>query len=98
MAGLVDSIKNDVKKAGTNKSKFIYFREGQKQRVRFLVDMDDGMEVKFLVRNCSEEIVRIAKMMVYVLVVSMCGLFTITRPRKYSCLCSRSITVALFRH
>lgn len=47
MAGLVDSIKNDVKKAGTNKSKFIYFREGQKQRVRFLVDMDDGMEVKF---------------------------------------------------
>ena len=31
MAGLVDSIKNDVKKAGTNKSKFIYFREGQKQ-------------------------------------------------------------------
>lgn len=47
MAGLVDSIKNDVKRAGTNKSKFIYFREGQKQRVRFLVDMDDGMEIKF---------------------------------------------------
>lgn len=47
MAGLVNSIKNDVKKAGTNKGKFIYFREGQKQRVRFLVDMDDGMEVKF---------------------------------------------------
>ena len=47
MAGLVDSIKNDVKRAVTNKSKFIYFREGQKQRVRFLVDMDDGMEIKF---------------------------------------------------
>lgn len=47
MAGLVDSIKNDVKKAGTNKGKFMYFREGQKQRVRFLVDMDDGMEVSF---------------------------------------------------
>ena len=47
MAGLVASIKNDVKKAGANKGKFIYFREGQKQRVRFLVDMDDGMEVKF---------------------------------------------------
>lgn len=47
MAGLVDSIKSDVKKAGTNKGKFIYFREGQKQRVRFLVDMDDGMEIKF---------------------------------------------------
>lgn len=45
--GLVDKIKQDVKKSGQNKSKFIYFREGQKQRVRFLTDMDDGMEVKF---------------------------------------------------
>lgn len=45
--GLVDKIKNDVKRAGTNKSKFIYFREGVKQRVRFLTDMDDGMEVTF---------------------------------------------------
>lgn len=47
MAGLVNSIKNDVKKAGTNKSKFIYFRPDTKQRVRFLQDMDDGMEVVF---------------------------------------------------
>ena len=47
MAGLIDKINTDVKKAGTNKSKFIYFREGVKQRVRFLVDMDDGMEIKF---------------------------------------------------
>lgn len=45
--GLVDKIKQDVRKAGTNKGKFIYFREGVKQRVRFLVDMDDGMEVTF---------------------------------------------------
>lgn len=45
--GLVDKIKNDVKKAGANKGKFIYFREGQKQRVRFLTNMDDGMEVTF---------------------------------------------------
>lgn len=45
--GLVDSIKNDVRKAGTNKGKFIYFREGVKQRVRFLTEMDDGMEIKF---------------------------------------------------
>lgn len=45
--GLVDKIKQDVKKSGQNKSKFIYFREGQKQRIRFLTDMDDGMEVKF---------------------------------------------------
>lgn len=47
MAGLVSSIKNDVKKAGTNKGKFIYFRPDQKQRVRFLQDMDDGIEVVF---------------------------------------------------
>ena len=45
--GLVDKIKNDVKKSGQNKGKFIYFREGEKQRVRFLIDMDDGMEVVF---------------------------------------------------
>ena len=45
--GLVDKIKADVKKSGQNKSKFIYFREGTKQRVRFLTDMDDGMEVVF---------------------------------------------------
>lgn len=45
--GLVDKIKADVKKSGQNKSKFIYFREGVKQRIRFLNDMDDGMEVTF---------------------------------------------------
>lgn len=45
--GLVDKIKADVKKSGQNKGKFIYFREGTKQRVRFLTDMDDGMEVTF---------------------------------------------------
>lgn len=47
MSGLVNSIKNDVKKAGTSKSSFTYIREGQKVRVRFLQDMDDGMEVTF---------------------------------------------------
>ena len=45
--GLVDKIKADVKKSGQNKGKFIYFREGNKQRVRFLTDMDDGMEITF---------------------------------------------------
>ena len=45
--GLVDKIKADVKKSGQNKGKFIYFREGTKVRVRFLTDMDDGMEVTF---------------------------------------------------
>lgn len=45
--GLVDKIKADAKKSGSNKGKFIYFREGAKLRVRFLQDMDDGMEVTF---------------------------------------------------
>lgn len=45
--GIVDNIKRDAKKSGQNKSKFIYFREGTKVRVRFLVDMDDGLEVTF---------------------------------------------------
>lgn len=45
--GLVDKIKADAKKSGSNKGKFIYFREGTKLRVRFLQDMDDGMEVTF---------------------------------------------------
>lgn len=45
--GIVNSIKNDVRKAGTSKSNFTYIRENQKVRVRFLQDMDDGMEVVF---------------------------------------------------
>lgn len=45
--GLLDKIKNDVKKSGSNKGKIMYFREGTKYRIRFLNDMDDGMEVVF---------------------------------------------------
>lgn len=45
--GLVDKIKNDVKKSGQNKSKFLFVREGVKTRIRFLTDMDDGMEIQF---------------------------------------------------
>ena len=45
--GLLSKIKNDVKRSGSNKRKLIYFRDGSKLRVRFLIDMDDGMEVKF---------------------------------------------------
>ena len=43
--GLLDSIKRDAKKSGQNKGKFIYIREGTKVRIRFLVDMDEGIEV-----------------------------------------------------
>lgn len=45
--GLLSKIKNDVKRSGSNKRKLIYFKDGSKLRVRFLIDMDDGMEVKF---------------------------------------------------
>lgn len=45
--GLVDKIKNDVKKSGSNKGKIFYVRDGQKARVRFLRDMEDGIEVVF---------------------------------------------------
>ena len=43
--GLLDNIKRDAKKSGQNKGKFIYFREGQKVRIRFLQDMDEGLEI-----------------------------------------------------
>lgn len=45
--GILSKIKSDVKKSGQNKGKFMYFREGVKTRVRFLTDMEDGMEVVF---------------------------------------------------
>ena len=45
--GLVDKIKNEAKKTGSNKGKFLFFPEGKKVRIRFLADMDDGIEVKF---------------------------------------------------
>ena len=45
--GLLDDIKSDVKKSGTNKGKFLYFKSGTKVRVRFLDDMEDGHKVKF---------------------------------------------------
>lgn len=45
--GLVDNIKRDVKRSGGNKGKFTFFREGEKHRVRFLQDMDEGFEIVF---------------------------------------------------
>ena len=45
--GLLDKIKSDVKKSGQNKSKFVYFKDGVKVRIRFLSDMEDGKEVVF---------------------------------------------------
>jgi hypothetical protein len=45
--GLLDQIKNEVKRSGTSKAKILFIKDGQKVRVRFLSDMDDGMDVKF---------------------------------------------------
>lgn len=44
---IVDRIKEEAKRSGTSKRKFTYFREGQKQRVRFLNEMDEGIEIDF---------------------------------------------------
>lgn len=47
MAGLLSKIKNDAKKSGGNKGKIFYVREGEKKRIRFLTDMDDGLDITF---------------------------------------------------
>jgi hypothetical protein len=43
--GILDKIRDQSKKSGQSKGKFIYFREGQKTRIRFLNDLDEGMEI-----------------------------------------------------
>lgn len=45
--GLLDEIKNQVKKSGTNKGKFVYFKANNKVRVRFLNDLEDGLKILF---------------------------------------------------
>lgn len=45
--GLLDKIKQDAKNAGGNKGKFFYVKDGDKRRIRFLEDMDDGKEIVF---------------------------------------------------
>ncbi len=45
--GLVGKIKDRIKKSGANKGKFVYFKAGIKNRVRFLQEMDQGFEVPF---------------------------------------------------
>lgn len=44
---IIDRIKEETKKSGQSKGKFIYFREGEKKRIRFLTEFDDGMEIIF---------------------------------------------------
>lgn len=45
MSFKLSDLKNEIKKSGSNKGKFLYFREGEKIRVRFLTDLEDGVEV-----------------------------------------------------
>lgn len=43
----LSDIKSEIKKSGSSKGKFLFFKEGVKVRVRFLTDMEDGMEIPF---------------------------------------------------
>lgn len=43
----LNSIKSEIKKSGTSKGKFLFFKDGSKVRVRFLTDMEEGLEVTF---------------------------------------------------
>ena len=45
--GLLENIREDAKKSGQNKGKFLYVRDGSKVRIRFLQDMQDGFEIPF---------------------------------------------------
>lgn len=43
----LSDIKSEISKSGTSKGKFMFFKEDSKARVRFLTDMEDGLEIKF---------------------------------------------------
>lgn len=45
--GLIDKIKQDVIKSGRSRGKFTYIKEGEKVRVRFLQDLEEGKEIVF---------------------------------------------------
>ena len=45
--GLISDIKNQIKKSGTNKGKIVYFKDGIKNRLRFLEELDDGLKIPF---------------------------------------------------
>lgn len=47
MGIILSKIKEETKRAGQSKGKFIFFREGEKKRIRFLIDFEDGMKIPF---------------------------------------------------
>lgn len=40
-------IKEEIKKSGTSKGKFLFFKEDTKVRIRFLTEMEEGLEILF---------------------------------------------------
>ncbi len=52
---ILNSIKSDIKKAGSSKSKILYIKGDSKARVRFLTDLENAIEVK-LHKNFQEGI------------------------------------------
>lgn len=44
---LLADIKNEIKKSGASKGKFLFFKEDAKVRIRFLTDFEDGLKVPF---------------------------------------------------
>lgn len=45
--GLLDRMKHEAAKSGASKGKFMYFRPDDKKRIRFLQELDDGLEIPF---------------------------------------------------
>lgn len=45
--GVLDKIRSEAKKAGANKGKLYFSKDGTKRRVRFLSDMEEGKEIIF---------------------------------------------------
>ena len=45
--GILESIKKAAAETGGNKSKIMYWKAGDKKRIRFLTDMEDGKEIVF---------------------------------------------------
>lgn len=43
----LQSLKNEIKKSGTSKGKLMFFKEDKSVRVRFLTDLEDGLEILF---------------------------------------------------
>ena len=44
---LLNELKTSIKNSGSNKSKILYIRDGDKRRVRFLEDLEEGHKVLF---------------------------------------------------